>query len=146
MYCTNCGNKLNDGANYCTRCGTKQIVATIQIQGGTRDYEHNADEEEIANLIVDDLGLDKALFKYTKPCQDYSTMTYKNVDLFRLKYTDKARWIKCFISKETRAKYSDDKLFESQKNKGQVYWKSTINSIFDYKDILLSATKQIDTF
>lgn len=146
MYCTKCGNKLNDGDNFCTKCGTKQIVATITIQGGTRDYEHNADEEEIANLIVDDLGLDKALFEYKKPSEDYSTMTYKNVDLFRLKYTEKARWIKCFMSQEAKKIYADNELFKSQTNKGQVFWKSNINSIFDYKDVLLMGTEQIDKF
>ena len=146
MYCTKCGNKLNDGDNFCTKCGTKQIVATIQIQGGTHEYEHDATEEEIANIIIDDLGLDRGLFEYKKPCEDYSTMAYKNIDLFRLKYTDKARWIKVYISKEAKKKYIDNELFKSQENKNQVYWKSNITSLFDYKDVLLLAIKQIETF
>ena len=29
MFCTNCGNQINNGSNFCTNCG-KQIDAGIQ--------------------------------------------------------------------------------------------------------------------
>ena len=146
MYCTKCGNKLKDNDKFCTRCGTKQFVSSIQIIGSTRDYEHNSDEEETANIIIDDLGIDKSLFEYKKSCEDYSTIAYKNFDLFRLKYTNNTRWIKVYINPSYKKEFIDNEIFSAQTNKNQIYWKSNIKSIFDYKEILLKGIKEIDKF
>ena len=146
MYCTQCGNKLKNGDNFCTQCGARQFVATFQIVGTNREYEHNKDEEEVADLIIDDLGVNKDFFKYEKPSKDYLSIVYKNNTLFRLKYTEKARWIKIFMHQAYEKEYSESELFEAQKNKNELYWKSQIHNIFDYKEILLKAIKELDNF
>lgn len=109
----------------------------ITIQGSTKEYNHVDTEIEAANIIIDDLGLDKSLFKYVKPCDDYSTIQYKGFDFIRIKYTDKSKWIRIPMTTEMRKKYNDNPLFDAEKNKNKVMWKSEINNLHDYKDILL---------
>ena len=141
-YCTKCGTKVEGDANYCIRCGNPLFKISVGIV--EQEYDHNETEEEISQNIIDDLGLDTSLFSYKKPCEDYSTITYKDVDLFRIKYTSKARWIKILMNTEMRKEYIDNSLFDAQKNKNQVFWKSNITSIFDYKEIILKAIDNID--
>lgn len=111
----------------------------ITIIGATREYKHVDSETEAINTIIDDLGIDRALFKVVKPSDDYSTVRYNNeeIDLFRIKYTDKSKWIKTPMSTEMRKKYNDDPLFDAEKNKNKVMWKSNIKDLHDYKNIIL---------
>lgn len=111
----------------------------ITIIGATREYEHVDAEIDAANTIIDDLGIDKSLFKFVKPCEDYSTVRYNDeeIDLFRIKYSDRTKWIGILTTPDIRKKYNDDPLFEAQKNKNKVMWKSNIKNLHDYKDILL---------
>lgn len=109
----------------------------ITIQGSTKEYNHVDTEIEAANIIIDDLGLDKSLFKYVKPCDDYSTIQYKGFDFIRIKYTDKSKWIRIPMTTEMRKRYNDNPLFDIEKNKNKVMWKSNIKDLHDYKDILL---------
>lgn len=114
----------------------------ITIIGSTREYEHVESEKEAANIIIDDLGLDKSLFKYVKPCEDYSTIQYDDgADIFRIKYTDKTKWIKVLITTGMRDKYIDNPLFEADKKKKGIFWKSNIKDLHDYKDIILEGIK-----
>lgn len=110
----------------------------ITIIGATQEYEHVDAEMEAANTIINDLGIDKSLFKYVKPCEDYSTIQYiDGGDIFRIKYTDNAKWIKVLMTPELKKKYMDDPLFDAEKKKNGVFWKSNINDLHDYKDIIL---------
>lgn len=111
----------------------------ITIIGATKEYEHVDAEIEAANTIIDDLEIDKSLFICVKPCEDYSTVRYNNeeIDLFRIKYTDKSKWIGILTTPDIRRKYIDDPLFEAQRNKNKVMWKSNIKDLHDYKGILL---------
>jgi len=109
----------------------------ITIQGSTKEYNHVDTEVEAANIIIDDLGIDKSLFNYTKPCEDYSTIQYKGFDLIRIKYTNNSKWIRIPMTTEMRKKYNDDPLFDAEKNKNKVMWKSIIKDLKDYKEILL---------
>lgn len=111
----------------------------ITIQGSTKEYNHVDTEIEAINTIIDDLGIDRALFKVVKPCDDYSTVRYNNeeIDLFRIKYTDNSKWIGILTTPDIRKKYNDDPLFDAQKNKNKVMWKSNIKDLHDYKDIIL---------
>lgn len=34
MFCQNCGNRLNNGANFCTFCGQKVVIPTEIMQEG----------------------------------------------------------------------------------------------------------------
>ena len=118
----------------------------ITIIGSTREYEHVESEKEAANIIIDDLGLDKSLFKYVKPCEDYSTIRYddEEVDLFRIKYTDRAKWIQVLMTTDMRKKYKDNPLFDAEKKKSKVFWKSNIKDLHDYKDIILEGISYRD--
>lgn len=104
---------------------------------GEKDYDHVESEEKAAAIIIDDLGVDKSLFEYAKPCEDYSTIRYNGFDLFRIKYTNNSKWIRIPMSTDMRKKYKDNPLFEVEQNKNKVVWKSNINDLLDYKDILL---------
>jgi len=117
----------------------------ITIIGSTREYEHVESEKEAANIIIDDLGLDKSLFKYIKPCEDYSTIQYVDgADIFRIKYTDKTKWIQVLMTTDMRKKYKDNPLFDAEKKKSKVFWKSKINDLHDYKDIILEGISYRD--
>lgn len=109
----------------------------FKIVGATQEYNHIESEENAANIIIDNLGVDKSLFKYTKPCKDYSTIIYKDYDLFRIKYTDNAKWIRIPMSTDMRKANINNSLFDAEKNKNKVFWKSNINDLNDYKNILL---------
>lgn len=110
---------------------------TFEIKGATQEYQHVKSEEEAANIIIDGLGLDKSLFQYVKPCKNYSTIQYKGYDLFRIKYTDKSKWIQVLMTNNVINEYKDNKLFEAEKNKNKAFWKSNINDLHDYKELLL---------
>lgn len=137
-YCTKCGAKIEENAKYCTKCGNKVLFAvTINVGGVEREYEHVNSEEEAANIIVDDLGIDKSFFEYAKPSLEYSTMRYKGFDLFRIKYTDNTKWIQVPMTTPMRKANKDNPLFDAEQNKNKVFWKSNINNLLDYKELLL---------
>ena len=119
-------------------------IAENMIHFPMQEHEKDATEEDIWNLIINDLYIDFSLFKYEKKSDDYSTFTYKERDLFRIKYTSEARWIAIFIPPKDKQKYIDNPLFSIQKNKNQIYWKSNVHSIYDYKEILLNAINFFD--
>lgn len=117
---------------------------TFEIRGATQEYQHVKSEEEAANIIIDDLGLDKSLFEYVKPCKNYSTIKYKDYDLFRIKYTDKSKWLQIFMTNNVLKEYKDNKLFEAEENKNKAFWKSIINDLHDYKELLLKVIEGIN--
>lgn len=136
-YCTRCGTKALENAKYCVKCGSPLHITTFTIKGVEQDYQHVKSEEEAANKIIDDLGLDKSLFEYVKPSQEYSTIRYKGIDLFRIKYTDNTKWIQIPMSTQMRKANIENKLFDAEDNKNKVFWKSNIKDLHDYKDLLL---------
>ena len=137
-YCTKCGTKLVENAKYCTNCGN-QVLFGVKLNFSDIDQQHQHVklEEDAANTIIDDLGIDKSLFEYAKPSDNYSTIRYKGIDLFRIKYTDNTKWIQVPMTKQMRKANMDNPLFDTEKNKNKVFWKSNINNLLDYKDLLL---------
>lgn len=136
-YCTKCGTKVEDNTKFCANCGNPLSVASINIKGVEQDYKHVKSEEDAANVIISDLGVDKSLFEYVKPSENYSTIRYKGIDFFRIKYTDNTKWIQIPMSTPMRKANMDNKLFDAEENKNKVFWKSNINNLLDYKDLLL---------
>lgn len=49
MYCTNCGSKLREGANFCTNCGVKIKAKTDKV---TNDIlvQNKAIEEQVIEI------------------------------------------------------------------------------------------------
>ena len=136
-FCTKCGTKTVENAKYCVKCGSPLYMASFTIKGVGVDHEHIASEEEAANIIIDDLGIDKSLFKYVKPSENYSTIQYKDFDFIRIKYTDNAKWIQIPMTTAMRKVNKDNPLFDAEENKNKVFWKSNIKDLHDYKNILL---------
>ena len=136
-FCTKCGKKVESSDKYCSKCGSPLFFASINIKGVEQEYNHVKTEEDAANAIIDDLGVDKSLFEYAKPSMEYSTIRYKGFDLFRIKYTDNSKWIEVPMTTPMRKANKDNKLFDAEKNKNKVFWKSNINNLLDYKELLL---------
>lgn len=136
-FCSNCGSKVEEDSKYCGKCGNLLYSVSFNIQGTTNEYEFVDTEIEAADTIIDNLGIDKSLFKYVKPSNDYTTIQYKDYDFVRLKYTNNAKWIKIPMSTEMKKKYKDNSLFDAEENKNKVMWKSNIKDLHDYKNILL---------
>lgn len=108
------------------------------------DKPQNEDENRIIYAILDKLDVDTEMCKIEKNSTDYTTLKYKQYDLLRIKYTNGAKWIKILIvNKELKNEYMDNPLFEAQKNKNEIMWKSTIDNIDDYIDILNKVIKNI---
>lgn len=137
-YCTRCGAKLVENAKYCTHCGN-QILFSVKLNfsGVEQEYEHVKTEKDAADIIINDLGLDKSLFEYVKPSQEYSTIRYKGFDLFRIKYTANTKWIEVPMTTQMRKVNKNNPLFIAEKNKNKVFWKSYITDLHNYKDLLL---------
>lgn len=109
------------------------------------DKPHNEDEDRVIYSILDKLDINKSYCRIEKNSDDYTTLKYKDYDLIRIKYTTNTQWIKIlFIDKELKAKYNDDPLFAAQTKKTELMWKSVINNIYDYNDILKQVVEKID--
>lgn len=54
MFCTNCGNKLNQNDKFCNLCGTQNIVdqSNQEIESNIIDNEMNLTNQESDNLVV----------------------------------------------------------------------------------------------
>ncbi len=144
-FCTKCGKKIENTNNrYCTNCGNPLFSVDFKIRG-VNEYDKVESEEEAASIILDDLNVDKSLFKYDKPSKDYSTIKYYDYDFFRIKYTDNTKWIKIpLFTNDIINSNMDNPLFDAENNKKSLYWKSNINDLKDYKELLLEAKNFID--
>lgn len=110
------------------------------------DKPLNENENKVIYAIMDKLGVNSSMYRIEKNSDDYTTLKYKQYDLIRVKFTNNTKWIKILmVDKELKNKYNDDPLFESQKNKNELMWKSIINNIYDYNDILKQVIEKIDT-
>lgn len=102
---------------------------------GKEKIIHNK-EKQILEIIIDSLKekFGKDNFKIEAKSDDYLTLLYKNGDIVRIKYSDRSKWISIFIPPKYRKEFENDMLFETQKNKNQLFWKSTIteNNIGKY--------------
>lgn len=89
----------------------------------------NKDEYEIFEYIIKKMeNFNNSDFNIISNTNDYLTLEYKNYDICRIKYTDKSKWISIFISKKDRENNINNPLFNIQKNKNQLFWKSIIEN------------------
>lgn len=107
------------------------------------NLEMNPDEVEAINAILEKLNYEGD-FSIKKTSITYTTLLYKQYDLFRIRVDKNERSIRIFMPLELKSKYIDNKLFTNQKNKNQLYWFSYINNLFDYNDILLDVIEWIN--
>ena len=107
------------------------------------NLEMNPDVVEAINAILEKLNYEGD-FSIKKTSITYTTLLYKQYDLFRIRVDKNERSIRIFMPPELKSKYIDNKLFTNQKNKNQLYWFSYINNLFDYNDILLDVIEWIN--
>lgn len=119
-------------------------VFTYYVKSNLNDnLEMNPDEVEAINVILEKLNYEGD-FSIKKTSITYTTLLYKQYDLFRIRVDKNERSIRIFMPPELKDKYIDNKLFTNQKNKNQLYWFSYINNLFDYNDILLDVIEWIN--
>ncbi len=107
----------------------------------------NNNEKIILEKIIDMLKGDFEIsnFKIIAKSDAYLTLTYMKRDIVRLKYTNNTKWISIFIMPKYKKDYENEPIFEAQKNKNQLFWKSKItdDNIGKYIDYINIACTEI---
>ena len=107
--------------------------------------EKNITEENLLLQIVKELNIKD--YDIVKNSDDYTTLTYKEYDIVRIKYTDSAKWISICLCKNDKKNNIDNILFKTQKNKNQLFWKSYINNDINvYYEFIKNRCNEIDTY
>lgn len=104
-------------------------------------------EYAVLNRLLKKIAKNYAKFKIVENCKDYATMQFNDVDIIRLKYTDKTKWIKIFIPPKYKNNYINNILFEEQQNKNQLHWKSSFlneDDLDKYIDIIKKGIKFLE--
>lgn len=98
--------------------------------------ELKQDEQKVVKAILDILDND-CMIGIQRRTKDYITMIYKQRenDFIRFKYTERAKWISIYITKEMREAYLDSQLFKAQKKKNVSFWKANIESLIDIENL-----------
>lgn len=117
--------------------------------GEERDSNLNEEETQAVKLIFEMLegtAVNMEKLQVTKKSDSYATIVVRgndwDFDLVRFKFTDRTKWIALNLSKADRTIYKDDVLFEAQKKKTQIQWKSALDSIEDlpkYKQLMVNS-------
>jgi len=105
-------------------------------------------ETDVCNYVIDMLSevRDRNKFGIEQRSNSYLSLIYCDNDFFRVKYTERAKWISISLAKEDKNK--DDERFKAQVNKNQIHWKADINSFDDIKNFkqeLINACKSYNT-
>lgn len=113
---------------------------SISFGKSERDNPNLHDEMEILKewqQILEDRYTHR--FVILSNSSDYTTLQPEGcLDILRLKYGNKVKWIKLFITSNIAKNFKDDVRFKDEKKKTSAYWKSTLESkdISVYFDIL----------
>ena len=117
--------------------------------GEERDINLNDEEIQAVKLIfemLEDTVINLEKLEVTRKSESYATIVLRgkdwDFDFVRFKFTDKTKWIALNLSKADRATYKDDALFEAQKKKTQIQWKSVLQSVGDlpkYKNLMVNS-------
>lgn len=101
-------------------------------------------EVDICNLVIELLSekFDKNKFGIEQRADSYLSLIYCDNDFFRVKYTDRSKWISIRLAKEDMN--VNDERFKAQTNKKQFHWKADISNeqdIYKFKKELFNACK-----
>ena len=95
-----------------------------------KDRDVNEVEAAILEYISNNLECNDPLaFKISANSSNYTTLSYLDVDIVRVKQTPKTSWIKIMISNEDNKTQRDNPIFASQKNKGESFWKCDVDDL-----------------
>lgn len=121
---------------------------------GNEEKELNLTEEEKTAFefifkMLKDSEVDIQKLQVTRKSNAYATIVICgkewDYDLIRFKMTDKTKWISLPIANSDRTILQDNPLFDAQKNKAQLHWKSKLLSIKElpkYKVFIVSSYLQ----
>ncbi|MER1959158.1 MAG: hypothetical protein ABS942_17380 [Solibacillus sp.] len=117
--------------------------------GNEREVALNAMEIDFTKLVFETLKDSSVLtdkLEIVRKSDSYATMVIRgkewDFDLIRIKITDKTKWLSLSLSKNDRKVFESSPLFEAQKKKSQLHWKSKIqkvNDISQYKDLIINS-------
>ena len=119
----------------------KKVISNLE----TKTSFGNNDEYDILNKIINKLNLDKNDFIIISNTSDYLTLQYKNFDIVRVKYTDRTKWLSILILGDNKNNNLNNPIFDLQKNKSQLHWKSKLENkdVDIYIQILLDSIKHL---
>lgn len=108
-----------------------------------RPLELTDAENDALNIVykaLSDLDIESAEIHAERKSSKYlSIVAFEHYDFIRLKIGEKSKWISVFLSPQDRSDLFNDKRFSNFKNKNQIHWKITIQSIEqleDHKDLI----------
>lgn len=103
----------------------------------------NQVEKNILEQIANYLSLSD--YNIVANSDDYTTLEYKEYDIVRLKYSQRTKWISIFMTNNDKKENIDNVLFDAQKNKKQLLWKSIITDDIDiYLNFIKNKCSEID--
>lgn len=117
--------------------------------GEERDLQLNSEEKEVTAFIyamLENTQVDRDKLEVIRKSDSYATVVIRgkeyDFDLIRFKFTERIKWVSLPLSKDDRLKFQENKLFEAQKNKKQIHWKSKLQAIeelLNYKELVINA-------
>lgn len=111
-----------------------------------KNNNYNLEKEILENWIKIFDKYNKSNFSIIEKSTAYTTLTFYNYDLIRLKYSNNSKWIKLFLTKEDKLKHYNNPLFDAQSNKNELFWKAYItntNDINNYISIIENRCNEI---
>lgn len=106
----------------------------------------NEEESLLLSDMYKYLFCDPKDLEITANSKDYTTLQYKNVDIVRIKCTNKAQWIKILISNYDLRNNKENPLFELQANKNESMWKCSLNDIPLLYEYINRSIEMIDSW
>lgn len=124
----------------------------ISKYGEEREVNLSDEEVEFTKLFFQTFQnscIETEKLKVVRKSDAYATIVMQGKewdhDLIRFKFTNLTKWISLSISNEDREVYIDDPLFDAQKKKTQLHWKSKLSGIKElpkYKEIIINSYNQ----
>lgn len=127
-------------------------MISIAMYGNERELNLHENEIHFVNLVFDllkDSVVQTDKLGIVRKSDSYATIVILgeewDYDLIRFKITDKTKWLSIALSNDDRVLHQNNLLFEAQKKKTQLHWKSKIHSIDElpkYKDFIINSYLQ----
>lgn len=105
-----------------------------------RENPNLLSEEEILEEYIKNFDYD---LKIVHNSDNYTTVQYKDYDLFRLKFGI-GKWVEICMPTKIKKKYIDNPLFVAEPNKNRVFWKARIDKPEDLDNFIDIIKENID--
>lgn len=127
------------------KAGDKEFTFLVGRMTEKTESTSYDNEVDILNNFVDSYLTDyKDKLHIVSNSSSYTTLRYGIMDLIRLKYSEKAKWLTIFMPPKVNKEYIDNDLFTNQKNKNQIHWKSFIDDSSELSNFVEICLKDID--